>query len=65
MDVQRLCDVLDKHLAGRTYIVGEEYSIADIICFPWFNGLKSAYKVYNTYIMFIYNDMYKTYVIIF
>jgi GST-like protein len=28
MEVQRLCHVLDTHLATRTYIVGEEYSIA-------------------------------------
>jgi len=44
MEVQRLCDVLDRHLAGRTYIVGEEYSIADIIIYPWFRQLTIGYK---------------------
>ena len=34
MEVQRLLSVLDQHLEGRTYIVGEEYSIADIVCWP-------------------------------
>jgi GST-like protein len=41
MEVQRLTDVLDKHLAKRTYIVGEEYTIADMIVFPWFQTLRN------------------------
>jgi len=49
MDTQRLCDVLDRHLAGREFIVGNEYTIADMICFPWFNFLlNSGYK--NKYV---------------
>eukprot|EP00600_Ochromonadales_sp_CCMP1393_P008759 CAMPEP_0174970958 /NCGR_PEP_ID=MMETSP0004_2-20121128/9711_1 /TAXON_ID=420556 /ORGANISM="Ochromonas sp., Strain CCMP1393" /LENGTH=295 /DNA_ID=CAMNT_0016220825 /DNA_START=47 /DNA_END=934 /DNA_ORIENTATION=- len=43
MEVQRMCDVLDKHLATRTFLVGEEYTIADIMCFPWFNHLMTGY----------------------
>eukprot|EP01052_Picozoa_sp_SAG31_P005968 SAG31_NODE_271_length_18717_cov_8.685949_3_plen_133_part_00 len=35
MEVQRLCSVLDGHLEGKSYLVNEEYSIADIACFPW------------------------------
>ena len=49
MEVQRLCDVLERHLAGfgdfkgssdhigkeRTYLVGDRYTVADMICFPW------------------------------
>lgn len=50
MEVQRLSDVLERHLAGygdfagshekrpegpRTYLVGDQYSVADIIVFPW------------------------------
>ena len=30
MEVKRQLDVLDKNLADRTYICGEEYNIADI-----------------------------------
>ena len=40
MEVMRLSDVLNNHLATRTYLVGEEYSIADIMCFPWYYCLK-------------------------
>ena len=35
MEVQRLCSVLDNHLADKDYILGSDYSLADIICFPW------------------------------
>lgn len=41
MEVMRLSDVLEKHLATRTFLVGEEYSIADIMCFPWYYQLKN------------------------
>ena len=41
MEVMRLADVLDKHLATRTYLVGEEYTVADIMCFPWYYCLST------------------------
>jgi GST-like protein len=44
MEVQRLCSVLDKHLEGRTYLVGEEYTVADMCSFTWFNHLVTGYK---------------------
>jgi GST-like protein len=44
MEVQRLCSVLDQHLGSRSYLVGEEYTLADIIVFPWFNQLRVGYK---------------------
>jgi len=37
MEVQRLCDTLDQHLQDKTYMCGEEYTIADMIIFPWFD----------------------------
>lgn len=43
MEVQRLCSVLENHLATRTYMVGEEYTIADIAIFPWFQQLRTGY----------------------
>jgi GSH-dependent disulfide-bond oxidoreductase len=43
MEVQRLCSVLDNHLQSRTYMVGEEYTIADIAIFPWFQQLRTGY----------------------
>ena len=57
MEVKRLFDVMEKHLSGagssggpRSYLVNEEYTIADMVCFAWpyffrgANGYKSAGK---------------------
>jgi GST-like protein len=40
---RRLLGVLDKHLAGRSWIVGGEYTIADIAIFPWVRNLVGFY----------------------
>jgi len=40
---RRLLSVLDKHLKGRDWIMGSEYSIADIASFPWINNLVGFY----------------------
>ena len=34
-EYDRCLGVLDRRLADRAYILGAEYSIADIICWPW------------------------------
>jgi GST-like protein len=39
METKRQLDVLDKHLAGHTYMAGDEYSIADIAIWPWYGNL--------------------------
>lgn len=44
METQRLCDVLNKHLENREYLVGNEYSIADMACYPWVNQLMTGYR---------------------
>jgi GST-like protein len=44
MEVQRLADVLDKHLEGRNYLVGDDITIADMACMPWANMLFAGYK---------------------
>jgi GST-like protein len=41
---RRLLAVLDKHLAGRDWIMGDDYSIADIASFPWINNLVGFYE---------------------
>ena len=39
MEVKRQLDVLDRQLAQRPYIAGDEYSIADIAIWPWYGAL--------------------------
>ncbi|MCQ0092211.1 glutathione-dependent disulfide-bond oxidoreductase [Roseovarius sp. M141] len=39
MEVKRQLDVLDRALAERTYIAGEDYSIADMAIWPWYGQL--------------------------
>jgi len=40
---RRLLAVLDGHLAGRAWIMGDDYTIADIATFPWVNNLIGFY----------------------
>ncbi len=39
METKRLLDVLDRHLAQSSFMVGDQYTIADIALWPWFSGL--------------------------
>jgi GST-like protein len=39
MEVKRQLDVLDRNLAERSYLAGDEYSIADIATWPWYGVL--------------------------
>ncbi|MGI9370026.1 MAG: glutathione-dependent disulfide-bond oxidoreductase [Ruegeria sp.] len=39
MEAKRQLDVLDRELADRTYIAGEEYSIADMAIWPWYGQM--------------------------
>jgi len=39
MEVKRQLDVLDRHLADNKYMVGDEYTIADMAIWPWYGGL--------------------------
>ena len=41
---KRLLGVLDQHLEGRDWIMGSEYSIADIATFPWIRNLVDFYE---------------------
>ncbi len=42
-EAKRLLRVLDRHLAGRAWVMGSDYSIADIATFPWVNNLIGFY----------------------
>jgi len=39
METKRQLDVLEKALAERPYIAGDEYTIADMAIFPWYGGV--------------------------
>lgn len=41
-EASRLCEVMDWHLGQREYLA-DEYSIADIACFPWVRVHKMAH----------------------
>ena len=36
METKRQLDVLDRHLAENTYMLGEDYTIADMAIYPWY-----------------------------
>jgi GST-like protein len=40
---KRLLGVLDQRLQGRDWIMGDEYTIADIATFPWVNNMVGFY----------------------
>jgi GST-like protein len=40
---RRLLGVLNRHLADRTWIMGDDYTIADIATFPWVRNLIGFY----------------------
>ena len=39
MEVKRQLDLLDKNLAQRQYICGDDYSIADMAIWPWYGAV--------------------------
>ena len=41
-EAHRLLSVLDKRLAGREFVAGGEYGIADMAIHPWINAYKKA-----------------------
>lgn len=41
-EAERLLGVLDRQLAGRAFIAGAEYSIADMASYPWINPYDKA-----------------------
>ncbi|GBL53070.1 glutathione S-transferase N-terminal domain-containing protein [Pseudomonas sp. R3.Fl] len=41
---RRLLGVLDQHLEGRDWVMGQEYGIADIAIFPWVRNLVGFYE---------------------
>ncbi|MFA7553340.1 MAG: glutathione-dependent disulfide-bond oxidoreductase [Spongiibacteraceae bacterium] len=46
MEVKRQLDVLDRNLASRQYICGEDYNIADMAIYAWYGALVEG-KLYE------------------
>ncbi len=42
-EARRLLSVLDRRLAGRAWVMGDAYTIADMAIFPWVNNLVGVY----------------------
>ena len=43
-EAKRLLNVLEQRLVGRAWLMGDEYTIADIATFPWVNNLVGFYE---------------------
>jgi len=43
-EARRLLGVLDKHLEGSSWVMGDSYTIADIAIFPWVRNLIGFYE---------------------
>ncbi len=43
METKRLLDVLDRHLAVNEYMVGNDYTIADMAVWPWYGSLAKGW----------------------
>ena len=43
-EARRLLNVLEQRLTGRAWIMGEQYTIADIATFPWVRNLVGFYE---------------------
>ena len=46
MEVKRLLDVLDRNLAGRAYLCGDEYNISDMANYAWW-GAVALHNIYD------------------
>ena len=43
-EAKRLLGVLDRHLAGKAWMMGDDYTIADIAILPWVRSLDVHYQ---------------------
>jgi GST-like protein len=46
MEVKRQMDVLNRRLADQRYLVGDEYTVADIAVWPWYGAMAKG-LLYN------------------
>lgn len=58
MEVKRQFDVLDRHLADRRFLAGDDYSIADMAVWPWY-GAVAQNDIYGSSGTFLGADGYR------
>jgi len=58
MEVKRQLDVLDRNLAERRFMAGDEYTIADMAIWPWYGALVGG-RLYNESATFLNAASYK------
>ena len=58
MEVKRQMDVLDRQLASRPYIAGDDYTIADMAIWPWYGSLTLGTSYPNS-VEFLDTESYK------
>lgn len=46
METKRQLDVLDRHLADKEWVVGGQYTVADMAIWPWYGGMVLG-RAYN------------------
>jgi GST-like protein len=44
METKRQLDVLDRRLAENEYLIGKDYTIADMAVWPWYGGLVKGWQ---------------------
>ena len=59
MEAKRQLDVLDKNLATREFMAGDEYTIADMAIYPWY-GILVQGKIYDNAAEFLDVQSYKS-----
>src|SRR6202022_1413659 len=47
-ETNQLYGVLDRHLENRTFITGDDYSIADMASYPWIVPWRASSRIWTT-----------------
>jgi GST-like protein len=56
-EAKRLLGVIDRHLESRAWMMGDDYTIADIALFPWINILNTFYQAAELVQLADYNQV--------